>query len=181
MSKKSGCMAGSVIGSILRFFISGIQLLIKIIMQVLFYTGLWIPAIYILFGFILYWAFGFNPLDWHLEGQLYVSGLIACTLCSLVITIRNIIVKPAKSVYKGYKKPIWTRKKSDGDEVVVVKKQTADKVDVNIAEEIQKPRPSIYYSTLEENTLIHEYDDRFEIYRIENNKARLERVEYKDE
>lgn len=181
MSKKSGEKAGSIIGSIIKFFLTGITLLIKIILRLLLFLGLWIPAVYILFGVALYFIFGFNPLDWHLEGQLYVSGLIACSLCSLVVAIRNIIVKPAKSVYKGYKKPIWKKPEDDDKEEIIISKRKKEEIDERVVEDIKKPRPNIYYSTIEENTLVHEYEDRFEIFTIVNNKARLDRVEYKNE
>lgn len=176
MSKKSEGATGSVLGSILRFIFVGLQLFFKIIFRLLWFLGLWIPGVYIIFGVALHYIFGFNPLDWELEGQLYFSGLIACAVCSIVITIRNIIIKPVKSVYKGYKKPVWKKEK----EQQPIKKEEIKIPNKDIAkEETEKTRPSIYYSTIEENTLIHEFEDRFEIYRIEDNKAKLERVEYK--
>ncbi len=40
-------------------------------------------------------------------------------------------------------------------------------------------RPTIYMSAVEENTLIHEYADRFEVYRLNGGEKVLDRVEYK--
>jgi hypothetical protein len=173
MSKKQGCMAGVMLGSLIKFFLTGFWMLIKVIASLIWFFGLWLPAAYALFGLILYWVFGFNPLKLELEGQLYISGFIACCLCSIVISIRNLIVKPAKSILYGYKKPVW--KKSGRKQAPDAAKPQTDELNSF------QVRPSIYYSTLEENTLIHEYPDRFEIYRIADNKARLERVEYKNE
>lgn len=181
MSKDSGCMSGTVIGSMVRFFLAGTQLLIKIILQLILYLGLWIPGMYVLFGVILYYTLSFNPLDLQLEGQLYFSGLAACILCSIIITVRNIIVKPISSIYRGPKTPaISAREEAEsGRDEDLNNQEKSARYGKRHSYEI--PRPSIYYSIIEEDTLIHEYEDRFEIYKVEENKARLERVEYKNE
>lgn len=43
-----------------------------------------------------------------------------------------------------------------------------------------KEEPKIYLAKLEPNTLIHEYSDRFEVYRLVNGKAVKDRVEFKN-
>lgn len=43
-----------------------------------------------------------------------------------------------------------------------------------------KEEPKIYLSVLEPNTLIHEYSDRFEVFRLVNGKAVKDRVEFKN-
>ncbi len=178
MSKDSGCMSGTIIGSIVRFFLAGTQLLIKIILQIIIYLGLWIPGIYIIFGVVLYYTLSFNPLDLQLEGQLYFSGLAACILCSIVITVRNIIVKPISTIFQGSKTTMVSPKMPQED-ITPTEPLQARSTKYQHSYEIE--RPSIYYSILEQDALIHEYDDRFEIYKVEDNKARLERVEYKNE
>ncbi|MFI3229315.1 MAG: hypothetical protein R3Y23_04055 [Bacillota bacterium] len=40
--------------------------------------------------------------------------------------------------------------------------------------------PKVYFSSREENTLIHEYNDRFEVFRIINGERNLAEVLYKD-
>ncbi len=40
-------------------------------------------------------------------------------------------------------------------------------------------QPIIYMSAIEENTLIHEYENRFEVYRLNGGEKVLDRVEYK--
>lgn len=42
-----------------------------------------------------------------------------------------------------------------------------------------KEEPKIYLSKVESNTLIHEYEDRFEVYKMKDGKAVKDRVEYK--
>ena len=45
---------------------------------------------------------------------------------------------------------------------------------------VQKEEPKIYMSAVEPNTLIHEYSNRFEVYRLEAGEKELVSVEYKD-
>lgn len=178
--KKSGCMAGVAVGSALKAIAIGLMELTKLIGKLLIFFGLWLPFVYAVFGVILYYALHFNPFNWTLEGQLYTSGFVACVICSVIISIKNLIIKPVKSVAKGFKTPIWTKVPIEEKEnIAPITKRKKGIMDTSTI--LEKPRPSIYYSTLEENTLIHEYEDRFEIYRLEGNKAKLERVEYKDE
>ncbi len=177
MEKKDGCVTGLALGSVLRFIASALELILRIIINLLLFFGLWLPLVYALFGLALYLGLGFNPLDWQLEGQLYISGFVTCILCSLIITIRNLIVKPAKQVFDGFKTPLWQRKKDKNIELVEIRK--AKKTTIEAKKPTKKEKPNIYYSAVEADTLIHEYSDRFEIYKIDNNKARLQSVEYK--
>lgn len=180
MEKKDGCVTGLALGSVLRFIASVLELILRIIINLLLFFGLWLPLVYALFGLALYLGLGFNPLDWELEGQLYISGFATCILCSLIITIRNLIVKPAKQVFDGFRTPLWQRKKDKKIELVEIQKpkKTITNSGKNL---IKKEKPIIYYSSVEPDILIHEYADRFEIFKVENNKARLESVEYKHE
>lgn len=43
-----------------------------------------------------------------------------------------------------------------------------------------REEPKVYYSTREPNTLIHEYNDRFEVYRVVGEHKFLDKVEYKN-
>lgn len=45
--------------------------------------------------------------------------------------------------------------------------------------EILKERPKIYYSAREKDTLVHEYNDRFEVFRVIDGRTILDKVEYK--
>ena len=174
MSRKSGCAAGLILGSALRLLALILEFFIRLIANLLVFFGLWVPFLYSILGLCLYFFLDFNPLDWDLEGQLYFAGLAVCLVCSGVITIRNLVLKPAKSVVKGYKEPLWKK-----DREKKVKKDMRAYPSETLREEIEE-RPNIYYSAIEEDTLIHEYSDRFEIFRLHDNRAKLDRIEYKD-
>ncbi len=168
-------------GSAIKLLALFLELIIRIVANLLVFFGLWVPFLYSFMGLMLYLFLEFNPLDWTLEGQLYVAGLAASLVCSIIITVRNLVLKPAKSVFKGFKEPLWKKEKTQKkDELRSPKTEREALQQGHPAPPPNDIRPQIYYSALEENTLIHEYPDRFEIYRLENNHARIDRIEYKD-
>lgn len=242
-----GCAFGLLIGTILRTFMVVVDFLARIIAKILVLFGLWIPLVYALFGVALYYLYKFDPFDFSLYSSLYLSGALACVVSCVIISIRNIIVRPAKSIYDGYRHPLWEKdreknieKENDEFEKYVVRNKgeelsppeidefeshkyhkknvdflpPADDFDYRVEEKPLKLRaepnnqiaynnnfrdnrierraeplpfvekakaekPRVYFSKLEPELLVHEYGDRFEVFRIENNRSVLDRVEYK--
>lgn len=243
LNKTQGCVMGVLAGSVLKGIVTVLKFLTTLIAKLLIVFGLWIPLLYAAVGGVLYLAFQFNPFDLSLYSTLYLSGAVACVLCSLVISVKNIIVKPAKSVYEGYKHPVWEKNREQkiaiekGDFVPEDKTENLEirpkdetiaeilrrrrkekklapppideydnkpkrernavgKKDLELYPESYLPkrqeekvsaitgvtnfeRPKIYFSVNEPDILVHEYSDRFELYRYENNRTTLDRVEYK--
>lgn len=248
IKKAKGCAFGLLIGTLLRTLIVVVEFLSRLLAKVLVLFGLWIPLIYAIFGVILYYVFHFNPFDFSIYSTLYLSGAAACVVSSLIISIRNIILRPAKSVYDGYKHPLWERHRDENIEKEeeefqdYVLKKRAEKLvpeeiedfsthkyrkkqveflppnedfapkelassvksapiydryayNVNfndnkpsftnkepmLAPAIRQEKPQVYFSKLEPELLVHEYSDRFELFKIVNHRSVLDRVEYKDE
>lgn len=221
LKKSTGCALGLFTGTILRFIVLVGQFLVTLIAKLLIVFGLWVPLIYAGIGGILYLATDFNPFDFSLYGTLYLSGAVATILCSLIISVKNIILKPAKSVVEGYKHPIWQHGKDEDGEALPSEKSLKGLAlikESKRAEKLAPPRissydrrerkkserevfspqnnlsspelpdfippltnemPKIYFSAVEPDTLIHQYSDRFEIYRFENNRKVLDRIEYR--
>lgn len=245
IKRAKGCAFGLLLGTLLRTLIVVVEFLSRILAKILVLFGLWIPLVYALFGVGLYYIFHFNPFDFSLYSTLYLSGAVACVISCLIISIRNIILRPAKSVYDGYKHPLWERNRDEKiekeeaefNEYILQKKGeklSPDEIDdfstykyhkrevdylppandfeyreekskkqkvlatdnfaynVNFPSEknhylssenlplkIKSEKPSVYFSKLETDLLVHEYSDRFELFRIENNRSVLDRVEYK--
>jgi hypothetical protein len=239
-----GCAFGLLIGTLLRTMTVAVEFLSRIVAKLLVLFGLWIPSIYALFGVFLYLLFDFDPFDFSLYSSLYLSGAVACVVCCVIISIRNIIVRPARSVVDGYKHPLWEKhrdekiknEKKDYENYLLEKKgeelsppevddfatqkyhkknidylppsndfdyRVEEKQPIKLKyddelslfqqnmppkdnrnsyptiEKIKVERPSVYFSKLEPELLIHEYSDRFELFRIKNNRSILDRVEYK--
>ncbi len=251
--KNPGNTLGVIIGSVLRSLVLFFGFFLKIIFKIFTLFGLWIPLVYALFGVLLYLAFDFNPFDFGSWGTLYLCGTIVCVIAAAVVAVRNLIVKPARSVYQGYKHPFWEKNRLDAIEqekefeknvgkwntVRQYKKdkkfqppeiaafdendlsapiETKDKFssfllpieDFNARTEEEKkakkysldldwlPKkeekepqktvikatpsaetPEIYFSNLEPDILVHEYTDRFELFRVAGTKTIPVGVEYK--
>lgn len=236
-----GCATGIFMGSVLRSIVEFSVFLLRIITKILIIFGLWVPAVYSIFGLIMYLGFSFNPFDFSLYSTIYLSGAVACIICSLIISVKNIIINPAKSIYKGYKHPIWEKKANEEEDVpfslqnrwevhnqakkeasynppeIIEMKQKkqypspeyllpnddfvdntkidSDKAKISLFPNwlpkktekqetivVSTPlieKPHVYFSKLEPELLVHEYDDRYELYRLEGNKTVPVRVEYK--
>lgn len=113
MVNVKGCAAGLLLGSILRAVVSVLFGIAKAVAAVLWYTGLWVPALYALFGGVLYLIWQFNPFSGGVYETLYLVGFALCVVIFLIILVRNAVVKPFRSVAEGFRNPIW--KKQDDE------------------------------------------------------------------
>ncbi|MBR1748044.1 MAG: hypothetical protein IJ735_07580 [Clostridia bacterium] len=226
--------AGEVIGSALRVIVDFFVFFVKTVAKFLAYTGLWIPLLYVLFGFVLYWTLGFDPIQLDVWGALYLSGAVACVLACLIILVRNAIVRPVKNIVRGYKNPIWKRRKFD-EKTEAVRSDKLDKkfsppkiedyspmeeekieylapiedfavkndeetrhaqyslypdwlpkiddtgsqTEPHVVSVAREEAPKIYRSGLDPDVVVHEYSDRFELYKIKGGKEVNIGVEFK--
>ena len=113
MVNVKGCAAGLLLGSILRALVSVLFGIAKAVAAILWYTGLWVPALYALFGGVLYLVWQFNPFAGGVYETLYLVGFALCVVIFLIILVRNAVVKPFRSVAEGFRNPIW--KKQDDE------------------------------------------------------------------
>lgn len=176
------------VGGLLNAMVSVVKFILWLLFMLITKLGLWIPALYALFGVGLYLFADFNPFDLGGESILYLVGFGASVLCALIIAVRNVIVKPLKGVVEGYKNPFW--KKSGGEkepkqkakQVEVQEQKSPDSIP-NRYEETPKPRierPKIYRSELEPDSIVHEYSDRFEVFvALPDGREVLDKIEYK--
>lgn len=200
IKKKAGCAFGLLFGSFIRLFVTLVEVVVRFLAGILVFFGLWIPFLYALVGVVLFLTLKFNPFDWGIEGQLFIAGFVASCVCSLVITVRNLIIKPVRSTVQGFVNPVWQKKAERENEELgrhnrkvrqpKPQERPAKRLDKESAAErhfatvtpaptAATEKPEIYYSRLEDDLLVHEFSDRFELYRMIGNKAKLERVEYK--
>ena len=113
MVNAKGCAAGLMLGSILRAIVAVLSGIVKAVGAILWYTGLWVPALYALFGGVLYLVWKFNPFSGGLYETLYLVGFALCVVIFLIILVRNAVVRPFKSIAEGFRNPIW--KKQDDE------------------------------------------------------------------
>lgn len=204
MMSARGCVFGAALGSAFKAVLFFLNALIKGIVAVMTFFGLWAPFLYALAGVILYFVLDFNPFVFDIDGILYTAGFAASVVVSIIITVRHLLAKPLKSVRDGFKKPVWEKKdkkeNKDAEEKEFAKrpsraierkrknvsteprKHTGGKPNKSIAEKIivSDEVPKVYYSKREANTVIHEYSDRFEVYRISGSREILDKVEFKN-
>lgn len=95
MKKKNSF--GDIIGAIAGGFAAIIKGLIRLLLKVLVTFGLWLPALYALLGVILYYGADFNPFGFDVYSVIYLSGGVACVVCAIIISVRNVFVLPVKS------------------------------------------------------------------------------------
>lgn len=246
-SKKKANKTGLFVGSVLRSIVVFFGFILKFILKFVTVFGLWIPLIYASFGLILYLALDFNPFRLDTLGTLYLCGAIATVVCAAVIAVRNIVVKPVKSIYQGYKHPIWEKNREEAIAKELEMEKTVGKMetvrrykkevhlnppeieefrsktesdsmpdfllpieDFTVKTEREKDmvkyslfpdwlpqidkeepqnvvvksipsaeKPEIYFSNLEPDTLVHEYSDRFELFKVAGSRTIPIGVEYK--
>lgn len=190
-------MTGVALGSVFRAVFYLIGVIVKVLASVLVFTGLWVPALYALLGCVLYLVYQFDPLNNQgLYEYLYLSGAVVTIIIALVIFIRNLIINPIKKAVTGDDgtEP-WKKKREkkrlekalEREERDAKKRETArqkeEKEEIPIFDEPiyeKREEPNIYLSKVEADTLIHEYNDRFEVYKLVDGRAIKDKVEFKN-
>lgn len=177
------------VGGLLNAVVAVFKFVLWLLFMLITRLGLWIPALYALFGLGLYLFADFNPFDiGSVESILFLVGFAASALCAVIIAVRNIIVKPLKGVVEGYKNPFWKKagggkEKKEKDKPVEIEVKYPENRYPNQYDEAPKrniERPKIYRSELEPESLVHEYSDRFEVFvTLPDGREVLDKIEYK--
>ena len=237
---------GDILGAIAGGFAAILKGLVRLILKILVTFGLWLPALYALLGVILHLGAGFDPFGFDVYSIIYLSGAVACVVCAVIISVRNIFVMPVRSAVKRRREKIndkWadeefaareqTEKKEreekerrlsppEGDDYPEFdEEEQEDKAEGKEEEEIpeylidadaeddeqrksasellfdwvpqkkhtaSKPKmksvpkkevPEVYFSKLNPSILVHEYSDRFELFKVVGDKTEYVGVEYK--
>ena len=150
------------------------------------FLGLWAPGIYCLFGVVLYFGFSFNPFEGDPNSALFVTGFAITCISAVIITGRNLLVRPFLYIRE---KVVGSDNDIKPDEFFIDKSNARKrKTDAETlirrkaAGELKRAdeRPLVYYSKIEPDTLVHEYSDRFEVFRVRNGKPYIYKIEYKE-
>lgn len=109
MSRGKGCLAGVVGGSILRGLIKLIALIFKAIANILVFTGLWLPGLYALVGFILKITKKLDPLS----SLGFKIGFFITVGIAVMITIKHIFAPSKKQKDKKEQKRLEKLEKKE--------------------------------------------------------------------
>ena len=150
-----------------------LKAIVTLLGKILVFLGLYIPGLYLILGAILtkFSVFSFSVRDTRLN--LFILGLILCVLCSLIIAIRNIVLKPFKTALHKFGEDA---KKEFIDNRPKIKKPQTDK-----PRRHEEYYPLVYRSQIYPDITVHEYEDRFELFRDtpDGKKQKFYKTEYK--
>lgn len=86
-----GCVAGLLGGAVLRGLLSIIKAIFKALINILVFTGLWIPLIYVLIGVVLKLTGTLDPLSKeNLDSLIYQGGFWITIGFAALITFKNL-------------------------------------------------------------------------------------------
>lgn len=138
--------AGAGILSVLTRFVGYV---IRFLSTVMLYFGLYIPFFYLLYGLIIHLTLNVALFNFSVNSQLYLLGILLCLVCAVIISVRNLVLEPIKSVLK--------------------------RLDNRHAPE----QPLIYRSEIMPELVIYEYTNRYEVFRDYNGRLSYLRTENK--
>ncbi len=90
---------GIFVGSIFRLIIYVISTVIKLTANIMIFFGLYVPFFYLLYGEALILFADFAILPYTADTGLYLFGLVLSLFCSVIITIKSLLVNPIKSIF----------------------------------------------------------------------------------
>lgn len=179
-----GLATSAVLISLIKSIYKLINVILTIIARILILFGLWVPLIYSFAGVLTMLAFKVNPLAGGTYSYIFFVGLVLSLLISGIITVKTMLIRPIKELldYRAVQKEYDRRKEDarrldlyhknpkkyfatygelpDKESTYYLKsKRTRD--EITRIDEI----PKIYRSEANRDIVIHEYKDRFEVYK----------------
>ncbi|MEG2273738.1 MAG: hypothetical protein RSC44_00240 [Clostridia bacterium] len=146
----------SVVGRVLYQIFKGV---IEALAKIMVYFGLYMPTLYLIYGGILQWLMDFMLFDLSVDSMLYIFGFTLSLVCAVIISVKNLIVKPYRKYFA----------KTD------IIEYTNDKKLSKTAPEA----PKIYNSKVNLGVVVYEYSNRYDLYEQYNDGLRLVNTEYK--
>lgn len=165
--------------TLLKGLIKLVNVIITIIARIMLLLGLWVPFFYIVISVILMLSFKTNILSMTGYNYLYIIGLILCIIISVIITVRNLLLKPIKELINYRKVQLeYDKRKAEAREKRLYEKNpkryfaTKGKLPDEDSEYYNKKGkitnidelPKIYRSEINNDIIIHEYKDKFEVF-----------------
>lgn len=193
-------LGGMAMATILKLLFYTISTAIKLIANIMVFFGLYVPFFYLMYGELLILFAGFTIVPYNAEVGLFVFGLVISLFCSVIITVRNLIVNPVKAVFgrndKTYKVKYKERLRPSMDyhggafprprRRYIAPPRRSEQygyLTIDSPREYMNrldsfyERPDVYRSEINPSIIVYEYHDRFDLYR--HNGNRLEFIESK--
>ncbi|MDR2266126.1 MAG: hypothetical protein LBE09_00875 [Christensenellaceae bacterium] len=115
IEEKEATALGLFLGSLLKLIFIFLKFLFVVLYKISIFFGLWLPALYALFGVIMHFATGFDPFAGGLYANLYISGFTLCMVFAVITSGWHIFLKPFRGVKTGFANPVWKRTKTNTD------------------------------------------------------------------
>lgn len=154
--KLTGCLFGGVFSAAVGVILKALIIAVKYAAKAVRTFGLYIPMAYLLYGAVLYFAFGFTLFETSVNGRLYIFGFALSLGCAVAVTVRRLIVKPLGDYFRGGVIEYTGKRRG---------KRTPE-------------APKIYRGR-ERGIIIYEYADRYDLYEECAGGLRLVRTERK--
>ncbi len=177
-------LGGMAVVTIFKLIFYIVSTAIKLIANIMVFFGLYIPFFYLIYGEMLLLFTDFTITPYTPELGLYIFGLVLCLFCSVILSIRNLIVKPVKAIfgrdtkyreepirrppmrYRGGRYPSPrryfhppVRSREYGYYRIDSPREYIERLDSYYE------KPEIYRSEMNPDLIIYEYMNRFDIYR----------------
>jgi len=176
---------------------------VKLIANIMVFFGLYMPFFYLIYGEMLLLFTDFTIETYTPELGLYIFGLVLCCFCSVIITIRNLIVKPVKAIFgrdehfderRYYERRPRPPMRYSGGEYPRPRRHMYPPIRSREYGylRIDRPReyldrfdsfyerPEVYRSEVHPDTIVYEYGDRFDLYRHNGDILEYVETKYRD-
>lgn len=160
-----------------------IKAAVMAVAYVLLYFGLWVPFLYMLVALIPIIGYDLDITVMSTNSFIFYVGLVLSIIASIILTIRNLIVKPIKDIksYKKRKSEYKARKelakrrelyRNNPDKYYAIYGDVIPHTDSELLKLTNKNRdnlptetPRIYRSDVNFDIIVHEYKEYFDVYR----------------
>ena len=196
--KKYGCIISSAVVGVYKVIQISFNAIAKGLSSLLITTGLIVPCAYFLFGVLLAAIFGFSAGDGSLNATIYKTGMVVAFVIAALMFINNVIVRPVKRASRARIKKHKLNPTDDerdqlpaatisGASVPATAPEIRYPYDDHVApDRLPSQRisgrevPLIYRSRVHTDIIVYEYSDCFRLYREQNGKLVLVKVQQKD-
>lgn len=170
---------------IYKIILKALDFILHIIAYIMIFLGAYFPFFYLIYGFIISAIFDFSLFDSStLYSKLYICGLVLTLIAMLIVAVRSLILKPTSKIRSYFDKDTQNndpRRYDRGEHYDNrrLNRRPDDfhkRADYNIKDH---EKPLVYRSRKFPEIIVHEYSDRFVLYKKINGSLEKIRTEYK--